>query len=141
MGSPSPLPADEVILGNINNAIIDLILSGKKPEAVDFNADKALAFLKEHAIMEMVEGYLVAYVVTTPWYAVRPVLTELLVLRISDGGRFTDVTKFFEERAKLHDCERIATGTLLAADDASLAALYQRQGYHSGAWQMCKEVG
>lgn len=125
----------------IEQAVTQLIQSGRKPEAIDFNSSRALDFILDNGQLYQVEGYLVAYTVTVPWYANEPVLNELLVLRNRRGGKFSDVTKFFEQEAERTGCSRISTGTLLAADNNLLASLYERQGYHSGAWQMCKEIG
>jgi hypothetical protein len=125
----------------IQQALDDLILSGRKPEAIDFRPAKALDFILAYGKLYQVGGYLVAYVIDTPWYADGFVLNELLVLRNGRGGKFSDVTDFFEQEARRLGCHRISTGTLLSVDNSTLGSLYERQGYHCGAWQMCKEIG
>lgn len=139
MGSPL-IPNDEEILKVLRRCQEDLILSGNKPEANDFVPEKALEFLKSYAHLHMVGGYLVAFIVDTPWFAKTPTLVELLMVRMIPGGSFKDVIEFFEAQARAFGCNRIASGTLLATDDKVLASLYQRQGFHVSAWQLCKEV-
>lgn len=118
----------------------DLILAGTKVMAKDFDAEKACKFLLNHTYMELVEGYLVCYAIDVPWYATKPVLMEMLVLRLYAGGTLRGVTNFLEDQARLHQCNYVAVGTTLAASDELLAAGYQRKGYQTGAIQMVKEI-
>lgn len=118
----------------------DLILAGTKVMAKDFDADKTLRFLLANSYMDLVHGYLVCYAIDLPWYATKPVLTELLVLRVRNGGKFQDVTDHLEAQAKRHQCPYVAAGTTLAASDELLARAYQGKGYSPGAIQMVKEI-
>lgn len=128
------------ILTVLQNCKDDLVLEGTKVIGKDLDANKALRFLYQHAYMFFVEGYLVCYVIDVPWFTDKPTLIEMLVVRVRSGGRFHHVTQFLEQQAKLHQCNYAAVGTMLAASDTSLAALYGRHGYSVGAIQLIKEI-
>lgn len=129
------------VLGALDASIADLVISDRYPEAKDYNPDKAWEFIKTYGTINKIDGYIVAYLVDTPWFSNEAVLIELLVLRIEPKGKFSQVTEFFESEAKRLGCKRVSTGTLLAVDNESLANLYIRRGFHVNAWQLCKEVG
>lgn len=132
------LPNDDEILSKLSS-IRKLGISSKS-EMVNYDPYKALMFLKQHTNMAMVKGYLVAYLVDKPWYSNERVLCEMLVLRMCPTGTLRDVIEFFEREAKVLDCNRIVTGTLLATNDQALVRLYQRQGFTLSACQLSKEI-
>lgn len=86
------------------------------------------------------ETFLVFYEVGQPWYADTDVLEEKLVLNLRQGAKFSAVTDFLEERARLHQAELIGVGTALAASDAALVRCYTREGYRQEAITLIKEV-
>lgn len=131
----------ELMKQHITDAVDELIKSGAKPEATAIDIEKAMEFMYNHSELHQVGPYIISYVVDTPWFSNDPVLVELLVLRVGEGGSFKQVIDFFEQRARHHGCPRICTGTMLAIKDSSLAALYARHGFHMGAMAMTKELG
>jgi hypothetical protein len=86
----------------------------------------------------IVDGYLVVYDVVTPEYTTASFLEEVLVCRLSRGGRFGSVTSFLCRKAEEAGCVIVGAGTALAWDDNALASLYIREGFTIEATSLVK---
>lgn len=131
----------DLLYDTLCTQVPQIISLGIKPihSIVDWQA--AYEFLTELDTVYKFGPYIVAYHVAMPWYSQEEVLSELIVIRYSNGpGQLSDVTEFLEAKAREHGCRFVAVGTFLSPRDASLAASYSRCGYTVAGTQLTKEI-
>ncbi len=102
--------------------------------------DTAMENLQAFGCCAMVRGYFVFYESGTPWYSDKPLLSELLVVRVHPGGTLKDVARYLEYRAKIEGCRSVAVGTAFARRDKALARLWEAQGYTREGIILSKEL-
>lgn len=88
----------------------------------------------------IVGGYFVLYDTGTPWYSDKPILSELLIVRVQPGGVLRDVARYLEQQAKLWDVSAVCIGTSFARSDKALARLWQSFGYKQEGIILSKET-
>ena len=93
------------------------------------NPDKCVEYMREYGDLWFVEGYLVFFALSTPWYSDELILSELLIVRVGPGGTLRDVARFLMDRAAVHGAAIVAVGTAYAKSDRALARLYEAQGF------------
>lgn len=79
--------------------------------------------------LHIVDGYLVYWTIQSPWYSNATYLSELLIVRVEEGGTFRGVANFLRDAAIAHGADLVAVGTALARSDAALSRLYQAEGF------------
>lgn len=102
--------------------------------------DVAMHNLMTEGRQVMVEGYFVYYDIGTPWYSNKPILSELLIVRVRPGGTLRDVARFLEVIAALYDLTHICIGTAFSRSDRALARLWQGMGYKQEGITLSKEI-
>lgn len=86
-----------------------------------------------------VDGYLVYFAVGTPWYSTTPILSELLVVRVGEGGTLAGVANFLRSQARAAGARLVAVGTSWSKNDRALSRMYQAEGFTPQATLLISE--
>ncbi len=114
--------------------------SGRKVMHKHLNPAKAFRQMRASGNVWFVDGYLVYYGVTAPWYSDVTILHELLVVRVGQGGTLRGVTQFLQHRANITGAQIVAVGTALSRSDRALSRLYQAEGFTPEAITLTMEA-
>lgn len=114
---------------------------GNKPWYKHVDLRRVLtSILGGDSMSALVDGYLVVYDIGETWYSAHRILEEIMVIQIYTGGRFSNVPKFLESKAKAHGCAMVSVGTALARSDPALVKVYEKVGYQVAAVQLTKTI-
>lgn len=104
-------------------------------------ADVDVAMRNLHSFRsKIVSGYFVLFDIGTPWYSDKPLLSELLIVRVQPGGSLKDVARYLQREAKKLGVVAVAIGTAFARSDRALARIWTSLGWKQEGITLAKEL-
>jgi hypothetical protein len=87
------------------------------------------------------ETYLLLFSIVKLWFSSEQFLEEKLLIKLLDGpGKFSDVTKAFDQMAQNLRIDHIVVGTAMAPNDKALVRMYMRNGFEQSATGLYKQI-